>query len=150
MAYLPQADNDLMGDWPYSDRLEMEMEPLARSQKGKGRQQDLEPTSSRDERTKRQQSPLPGEVETCSRVNRQAARVNRQRSDRVGTSASTEGLWKNNATLGIISHIPPCSTCKNYTMHLFQYKFKHDLLYLNAVDHQDKEILAKKRALANQ
>ena len=52
MAYLLQDNNDLMGDWTYDDALEMEIEPLAQSQKGKARQQDFEPTSSRDKRTK--------------------------------------------------------------------------------------------------
>ena len=150
MAYLLQDDDNPMEDRPYNDGLEMEIEPMARSQKGKGRQRDLEPTSSRDERARRQRSPSPGEVETRSRVNRQAARMNRQRSDSVGTSASTEGLWKNDATLGIVSHVAPCSTCKSYAMHLFQYKFERDPLYLNAVDCRDREISAKERALANQ
>ena len=135
MGYLPQDDDDLMEDRPYNDGLEMEIKPMARSQKGKGRQRDLEPTSSRDERARRQCSPSPGEVETCSRINRQAMRVNRQRSDGVGTSASTDGLWKNDATLGIVSHVTPCSTCKSYAMHLFQYEFERDPLYLDTVDH---------------
>ena len=122
-----------MEDRPYNDGLEMEIEPMARSQKGKGRQRDLEPTSSRDERARRQRSPSPGKVETRSRVNRQAARVNRQRSDGVGMSASTEGLWKNDATLGIVSSITHCSTCKSYAMHLFQYEFERDPLYLDEI-----------------
>ena len=131
MAYLPQDDDNPMEERPYNDVLEMEMEPLARSQKGKGRQRDLEPTSLRDERARRQRSPSPGKVETRSRVNRQAARTNRQRSDSVGTSASTDGLWKNDATLGIVSHVVSCSTCKSYAMHLFQYEFERDPLYLD-------------------
>ena len=88
-------------------------------------------------------------METHSRVNRQAARVNRQRSNGVGTTASTEGLWKKDATLGIVSHVVLCSTCKSWTMHLFQYKFERNPLYLDAVNHQDRKISAKERALAN-
>ena len=126
MVYLLQDDDDPMEDQPYSEALG--------SQKGKGRQWDLEPTSSRDERTRRQRLPSPGEVETHSRVNRQAVRANRQRSNGVGMSASTKGLWKNDATLGIVSHVTPCSTCKSYAMHLFQYEFKCDPLYLDTVD----------------
>ena len=54
MAYLPQDDDDLIGEQPYNNALEMEIKPLAQSQKGKKRKQDLEPTSSRDKRARRQ------------------------------------------------------------------------------------------------
>ena len=90
--------------------------------------------------------PFPGELESCSRI---AARTSRQRRGDVRTSSCTMGSWRNDATLGIVSHTAPCSTCKDYTMHLFQHEFKRDLLYLNAVDCRDCEIAAKERALAH-
>jgi hypothetical protein len=98
----------------------------------KQKARESKPTSSdREEQGQRNRLPNRGEPASRSHVERRAPPPN----------TGHTSLWHTNNN-GNLIHRGPCTTCKDYAMHIYMYMLDQDDKFLNARDHRDLDISA--------